>query len=284
MNKKINPTLAIAIIILITGAAGALTWFSNKKQDQKIDLIAMQSAKKNVPTRTTSTILEDNEVSNNSSACSGVNQITDSRDVNNPTYQTIAIGTQCWLNRNLNIGIKINGLKKQTDNTKIEKYCYSNDEANCNTDGGLYLWDEAMQYTKNNGTQGICPTGWHIPSDTDWVALEKYLANDKQNCIESRNDWGCEPAGDKLKPTELCGQNEQAYCGTSGFNAVYAGDRNDYAHELFTYRGDTALFWSSTQYNTSSAWERHLYAKWNNGIDRGVYTKTNAFSIRCVKN
>jgi len=79
------------------------------------------------------------------------------------TYQTILIGSQCWFQENLNVGTRINGSSNQTDNGEIEKYCYNNLDANCVTYGGLYQWDEAMQYVTTAGTQGICPDGWHIP-------------------------------------------------------------------------------------------------------------------------
>jgi uncharacterized protein (TIGR02145 family) len=54
------------------------------------------------------------------------------------TYNTVLIGSQCRSKENLNIGMRINGLQEQTDNTIIEKYCYNNDSANCNLYGGLY--------------------------------------------------------------------------------------------------------------------------------------------------
>jgi len=62
------------------------------------------------------------------------------------TYNTVQIGTQCWLKENLNIGTKIPGTQNQANNGTIEKYCYNNDEANCAIYGGLYQWNEMMQY------------------------------------------------------------------------------------------------------------------------------------------
>ena len=62
------------------------------------------------------------------------------------TYPTVQIGTQCWFQKNLNIGTMINGNANQTNNGIIEKYCYNNLAASCITYGGLYQWNEAMQY------------------------------------------------------------------------------------------------------------------------------------------
>ena len=81
-------------------------------------------------------------------------------------YPTILIGSQCWLAKNLNVGIKINnGSLSPSNNGIIEKYCYNNDTNYCNTYGGLYEWNEMMQYSLIESSQGICPCGWHIPSD-----------------------------------------------------------------------------------------------------------------------
>ena len=89
-------------------------------------------------------------------------------------YNTVQIGTQCWLRENLNVGTKINGNQTQTNNGIIEKYCYDDIEANCTAYGGLYQWNEMMQYVTNEGVQGICPLGWHIPTDGEWCAVTQF--------------------------------------------------------------------------------------------------------------
>src|ERR1035438_4575700 len=62
------------------------------------------------------------------------------------TYNTVHIGSQCWLKENLDVGTRINGSNDQKNNGIIEKYCYNDDTANCTKYGGLYQWDEVMQY------------------------------------------------------------------------------------------------------------------------------------------
>ena len=98
--------------------------------------------------------------------------ITD--DEGNP-YNTVVIGDQCWMLENLNTGDRIDGANNQTDNNNIEKYCYADLESNCDIYGGLYQWDEMMNYTTQEGTQGICPYGWHIPTRAEWTALTDSL-------------------------------------------------------------------------------------------------------------
>jgi len=103
------------------------------------------------------------------------------------SYPTVQIGTQCWFQKNLNVGTMIQGANDQTNNSVLEKYCYNNDTANCAIYGGLYQWAEAVQY-QNGATNttspspafsgninGVCPNGWHVPSDGEWSTIETFL-------------------------------------------------------------------------------------------------------------
>ncbi len=91
------------------------------------------------------------------------------------TYKIVHVGTQCWMAENLNVGQRIDGDCEMEDNAVTEKYCYNDDENNCEEYGGLYSWDELMQYTSLENAQGICPEGWHIPDDEVWKILEGRL-------------------------------------------------------------------------------------------------------------
>ena len=99
------------------------------------------------------------------------------------TYKTVLLGKQCWLRENLNVGTLIQTQYGQSDNGIIEKYCFANDSIGCDRFGGLFQWAEAVQYKNgaNNyspanfyltgNVQGICPVGWHIPSDADFYLV-----------------------------------------------------------------------------------------------------------------
>ncbi|MDP1623438.1 MAG: FISUMP domain-containing protein [Bacteroidales bacterium] len=78
-------------------------------------------------------------------------------------YNTIQIFSQCWLKENLNVGSMINGSQNQTNNGILEKYCHSNNPDSCIKYGGLYQWDEMMQYVTQQGSRGICPPDWLRP-------------------------------------------------------------------------------------------------------------------------
>jgi len=180
------------------------------------------------------------------------------------TYNTVKIGNQCWLKENLNVGTMINGNQDQTDNSIIEKYCYGNNPANCNTYGGLYQWDEAMQYTTSEGSQGICPPHWHIPTNVEFETLKASVNND----------------GNALKAIGQ-GYGDGAGTDTSGFSALLAGGRND--NGFFSILGWFTHFWSSTEISTSNAYRMDLDSS---GSSITLYSteKDFGYSIRCLKN
>ena len=99
-------------------------------------------------------------------------------------YNTVQIFSQCWLKENLDVGVMIDNTLYQEDNGIIEKYCPENSEDSCAIYGGLYQWDEAMKYSTSEWSQGICPPGWHIPTDAETYVLEgaadsEYLIGDQ---------------------------------------------------------------------------------------------------------
>jgi len=109
--------------------------------------------------------------------------LKDERD--DKSYATKQFGNQCWMIENMNIGTFINTSSDQSDNSVIEKYCYNDNENNCNIYGGIYQWSEAMQYNETEGAQGICPDGWHIPTYNDWDTFINFIKGDSENiCVE----------------------------------------------------------------------------------------------------
>jgi len=172
------------------------------------------------------------------------------------TYNTVYIKDRCWLKENLDVGTMIIGNDtsiKQTDNKTIEKYCYDNNPANCEIYGGLYQWDEAMKYVNNEGAQGICPNGWHIPTLADFSS---FLAN--------------EIDGDALK---AIGQGTGT--NTSGFSALLAGERTNFSYFL-------GVLGYSFFYSSTDAYYMNLQ-EGSGIIDLRYTTYDNGFSIRCIQ-
>lgn len=180
------------------------------------------------------------------------------------TYHTVQIGSQCWLKENLNIGVMIDSTQNQTNNSVIEKYCYHNDPANCTKFGGLYQWNEAMQYSSSDSkVKGICPQGWHLPDSAEFNRLT--LAVSKNS-----------------KTLKAVGQGDGAGIGSnnSGFSALLAGSRN-LNGAFFGLKGYTYL-WTSTTANSVDAFDMYL----NHGTDN-IYQSDSkegyGFSVRCIK-
>ena len=160
---------------------------------------------------------------------------------NEQIYTSVQIGDQCWMAENLNIGEMINGAEEMTDNGVIEKYCYENNTANCDEYGGLYQWDEMMQYVTTEGVQGICPAGWHLPTNGECITLTIFLGGESV-------------AGGKMKETGYTHWQSPNTGATneSGFTGLPAGNR--LPNSNFFFLGYAASFWSSTQDGTDNAW------------------------------
>ncbi|NUN10847.1 MAG: hypothetical protein HUU54_16855 [Ignavibacteriaceae bacterium] len=179
-------------------------------------------------------------------------------------YNTVAIGAQCWLRENINAGTRINGSQNMSNNGILEKYCYLDNEANCDIYGGLYQWNEAMRYTLTPGAQGICPLGWHIPTETEYRTLAATVINN----------------GNDLKSIGQGIGNGQG-TNASGFSALLAGYR--FVDGSYNTLGEFAYFGSSSEHNSGAG--KVMYLVHNaSGIVHSDLAKTYGLSIRCLKN
>ncbi|MBN3036697.1 MAG: fibrobacter succinogenes major paralogous domain-containing protein [Bacteroidales bacterium] len=202
---------------------------------------------------------------------------SDTRD--GQVYTTVLIGTQCWMAENLNIGIFISGSCEQYDNGIIEKYCYGNNEANCDEYGGLYSWDEVMQYSRATGAQGICPDGWHVPTDEEWCILEQHVDTSISCALFG---WRGETGGGALKETGLVHwllPNTNA-SNTDGFNALPGGGRG--CSGRFTGLRSNGRWWTSNCFTWVYACDRGL-SYCNSKVRRDSTNKKDGFSVRCLK-
>ena len=200
-------------------------------------------------------------------------------------YDTVPIGsgtsTQCWLKQNFNVGNIVPGTSGQSSNGSLEKFCMNGSHANCQSQGGLYQWGEAMQYSIAEGAQGICPTGWHIPTDAEQDVLDQYLKDSGQTCSSTRNSlFDCATAGYKLKAVTLWGGMDSASNNSSRFSAVPAGfvDSAGASND----QGIRDYIWSSS-ISGSYAWDRNFISG-NGGINRVQGYQTYGYSVRCLQN
>jgi uncharacterized protein (TIGR02145 family) len=183
------------------------------------------------------------------------NLVTDVRD--NQKYPTVKLGTQCWMAANLNYGTQILSTSMQRDNCTSEKYCFNDNPTNCSSSGGLYQWDELMQFETAGSIQGLCPPAWHVPSENEWNTLFS---------LYTSNGF----AGSPLK-----------YTGYSGFNVLLSGIRFD--NENWNFDTFATFLWSSTSQGPFKAWA-HAMNLVNPSVSIYPANRSNAFYVRCIKN
>jgi len=208
-------------------------------------------------------------------------------DIDGNTYKTIQIGTQTWMAENLkttkyNDGTNIPLVNNNSSwaGLSTPAYCwYDNNISNKNTYGALYNW-----YTVNSSK--LCPSGWHVPSDEEWIELDDYLTKYGYGYEGSGDDIGKSMAATSGWNTSIHEGNvgnDQASNNSSGFTALPGGRRvND---GDFVGIGNSADWWSSTEYpnmNVDKAWSQYIVS-FQNYLWRSSNYKKDGLSVRCVK-
>jgi uncharacterized protein (TIGR02145 family) len=182
-------------------------------------------------------------------------------------YNTVLIGDQCWLKENLDIGIRISHGQWPGNDQTIEKYCYNDLPANCETYGGLYLWDEAMQYVNTEGAKGICPNGWHMPTEAEVQNLIAYAGNN----------------GNALKREDQ-GTGSGQGTNTSGFSFLLAGGK-EYSGGYYSQLGDVGRIYigklGSCGYSCVYSFE--VYGNNSTILLTGGAMPSWGMSVRCIK-
>ena len=200
-------------------------------------------------------------------------QLVDSRD--GQFYTTSYIGTQCWMTRNLNLGGMTSGMFDQWDDGYISKYCFDDNEDNCDIYGGLYQWNEAMDYDTTEGVQGLCPAGWHIPTDGEYTVLTSFLGSEAVAGGKMKSTGTIEEGTGLWRAPNTGATNE------SGFTGLPAGCRW-VNNGSFIDKEKYAFFWSSTFYDQENAYNRYMTYFSASILSNGT-SKGNGFSVRCLK-
>jgi len=217
-------------------------------------------------------------------------------DIDGNSYGTIEIGTQIWMAENLKVtkypdGSPIMQISDETEwngmTPDIQAYCwYDNLTEYSDTSGALYTWAAAMNGELSSdsipsGVQGVCPDGWHIPSDAEWKVLEMVLGMSQADA--DTYDWRGSDEGGQLKETGFSNWEKPNTGGSnsSGFTSVPGGFRS--AQGNFYSIDQYAAFWSSREEaGTDKAWYRTLH------FDKEqVYRQYNdmrlGLSVRCIE-
>ena len=212
--------------------------------------------------------------------------MVDSRD--KQLYRTVTIGNQIWMAENLNYATEVNG-------SDSSSFCYGDNgttdrgSANCAKYGRLYTWAAAVGMSESDcgyghgctmlgasAVQGVCPSGWHLPSEAEWKTLLAtvdenltgygYNKNVAGKALKSKIGWSLSSGI----------TNDDTYA----FSALAAGNKN--VNDEYTFEGSSARFWSFTEYNASLASYLSM-----SGSSNSAYTsndsKNNGYSVRCIK-
>ena len=225
----------------------------------------------------------------------------------NITYaQTVTIGTQVWMTKNLDVATFRNGdpipqaktveeWRAAGDNKQPAWCYYNNDPANGAKYGKLYNW-----YAVND-PRGLAPVGWHVPSDGEWTTLTNYLGEQAADKLKSTSGWyvtediacaNCASWNQEYRnkvPCHICkdtrvigkkkvskgnGNNSSGFSGLPGGYRYYVG--------AFGPIGKYGYWWSSTEDDTGSAWYRGL-DYYSGSVVRSFNYKKSGFSVRCLR-
>ena len=204
--------------------------------------------------------------------CPGTPTVT---DIDGNVYSSVQVGNQCWAQSNLKVSKYRNGdtipiglsISAWQNTTSGAYAIYNNDPMNDGLYGKLY------NHFAVTDSRGLCPTGWHVPSDAEWTTLENHLG-------------GLSVAGGKMKRTAMqptpggWHTPNTGATNSSGFTALPGGLRDDSG--VFNSRHSYGCWWSSSVSSGSLAWSR-LLSYGDNPIFRYNDNRSFGFSVRCIR-
>ena len=219
-------------------------------------------------------------------------------DIDGNIYDAVQIGDQVWMAENLRTTKYADGtsipLGTSTSTTTAYRYApgpnQSNEEnmENVPRYGYLYNWPAVMHGASSSaanpsGVQGICPDGWHVPSDAEWIQLTNYMKTQPEYTASGNVDhlakalaatWGWNSSSNMDVP----GNNPSANNAT-GFSALPAG----YYNGRYYYFCNNAYFWSATERNDENTFYLSLYCSYAGVMYEDNGDKYDGFSVRCVR-
>ncbi len=219
--------------------------------------------------------------------CPGMSTVT---DIDGNTYNTVQIGTQCWMKENLKTTTYQNGtlIPNVTDagvwsNLISGAYVwYYNDISWKDLYGALYNWYATVD------TNGLCPTGWHVPTHDEWTALTDFIGgtrsphgNELKSCRQVDSPLGGDCNITDSTDYQRWNEHDTNY-GTDdyGFSGFPGGVRYDWGG--WDDIGDVGYWWSSSEANINPAWYRYLYYSYGS-VGVYYYSKKRGHSVRCLR-
>lgn len=216
-------------------------------------------------------------------------------DYDGNTYQTVKIGSQCWMKENLRTthdptGRIIISLGPSDNNFMGCRYYPNGKSSNVSTYGYLYDWKAVMRFSSSSsanpsGVQGICPNGWHVPSSAEWKQLTDYVSSQSQYVCGDHNSniakslsscIGWESSASACNVGTTPGNNN-----ATGFGALPAGY---FENNIYGDYGKAACYWSTTEYeqNNSGAYSFDL-KNFDSVVYKNGTNKRDGLSVRCLR-
>jgi uncharacterized protein (TIGR02145 family) len=204
-------------------------------------------------------------------------------DIDGNVYNSVTIGTQVWMAENLKVTRYRNGdtigttnpatLDISDENTPKYQWSYDSNEGNAEIYGRLYTW-----YTIAD-IRGLCPPGWHVPTNDEWLTLIDFLTNngygDAGKAMASQSGWNPDTTAGAIG-------NDQASNNSSGFNGLPGGKRgNDGSNGFFNLLGKECKWWSSSEDQEGGCGRSMSYDE--GGVSEIITSKADGRSIRCLK-
>lgn len=208
-------------------------------------------------------------------------------DIENNVYKTINIGTQTWMAENLRTTKYRNGdlivttdyplLDISNENAPKYQWSYNGNENISNVYGRLYTW-----YAIND-SRNICPTGWHVPINAEWITLTDYLSNNGYNygddgskiakSMATTSGWITDGTAGNIG-------NDQPSNNSSGFSTLPSGSRVGTSFSYISYCG---YWWSATEKDSTYAWRGCYMTSFSGKVYNDYINKQDGFSVRCIK-
>lgn len=212
-------------------------------------------------------------------------------DIDGNEYGTLQLGSQCWMQQNLRTTHFADGteipLGGSGNHSGARRYA---PDSNLDTYGYLYNWDAAMNGSASSeanpsGVQGVCPDGWHLPSDAEWTQLTTFVASNSDNVCDNNPSY----IAKSLVSTEDWGAGAWSACSSvttnnTGFSVLPAGTwhvNGAAGHTGQGYYDGHAIFRTATLLDEGHVHARELYTE-NAYVDATAIDKTNGLSVRCV--
>jgi uncharacterized protein (TIGR02145 family) len=212
--------------------------------------------------------------------CPSVATVT---DVDGNTYNTVQIGNQCWMKENMRT-------THYADGGSTGGYYPGSNSSNVTTYGYLYTWSSATNAYSNNtnefGMQGVCPTGWHVPSDAEWTELIEYVSHESMYACSGNSENIAKALASTLGWATFTGDcavgDTPDSNNTTGFSAMPAGyNTGNWNNGSFAF-GEYAALWSSTRLDDSYA--RYIMLSYDDAtVGQNNISTSMALSVRCLR-